>query len=211
MLRTRYALRGERGFRSYRSAAISNPLADISNLSQQIYRQKHPMRFDRIGCSFCRACGTAHADPVGQLHSQIRSTSAKQPPSLRGRRPWQSASPAVQRTARPRRGRKENGLPRAYALAMTAVDGSRCFCREIAVVASGRRGQCRTPYGGVFVKGLIFFRRSYGRSGRTARPSASAAAAAGPPSPDPRGDSRCRRPCALRRSYLCNVPPLRIP
>ena len=116
---------------------------------------------------FCRACGTAHADPVGQLHSQIRSTSAKQPPSLRGRRPWQSESPAVQRAARPRRGRKENGLPRAYALAMTAVDGSRCFCREIAVVASGRRGQCRTPYG--VIKDLKFVRQFYGRSGRTGR------------------------------------------
>ena len=109
MCATRYALRGERGFRSYRSAAISNGRSPYIEFAKQIYRQKHPMQMHRV--FFCRACGTAHADPVGQLHSQIRSTSAKQPPSLRGRRPWQSASPAVQRTARPRRGRKENGLP----------------------------------------------------------------------------------------------------
>ena len=167
MCATRYALRGERGFRSYRSAAISNGRSPYIEFAPANISTKNTRCSLAASGVFCRACGTAHADPVGQLHSQIRSTSAKQPPSLRGRRPWQSESPAVQRAARPRRGRKENGLPRAYALAMTAVDGSRCFCREIAVVASGRRGQCRTPYG--VIKDSGFVRQSYGRSGQTGR------------------------------------------
>ena len=111
MCATRYALRGERGFRSYRSAAISNGRSPYIEFAPANISTKNTRCRMTASGVFCRACGTAHADTVGQLHSQIRSTSAKQPPSLRGRRPWQSASPAVQRTARPRRGRKENGLP----------------------------------------------------------------------------------------------------
>ena len=182
MCATRYALRGERGFRSYRSAAISNGRSPYIEFAPANISTKNTRCSLAASGVFCRACGTAHAAPVGQLHSQIRSTSAKQPPSLRGAKrrgnphPLRCNAPPVpggdgkrtdcQKVNCPKGKRGHPGV-RAYALAMTAVDGSRCFCREIAVVASGRRGQCRTPYG--VIKDSGFVRQSYGRSGQTGR------------------------------------------
>jgi len=44
---------------------------------------------------------------------------------------WQSASPAVQSTVRPRRGRKENGLPQPFGLRNDMEWGNRSFCMRL--------------------------------------------------------------------------------
>ena len=155
--------------------------AHISNLRQQIYRQKHPMQDELHRVFFV---GRAALPTPTRLDN---CTAKSEVPAQNNRRHCEAAgrgnpyplrceaSPVpggdgkrtdCQKVNCPKGKRGHPGV-RAYALAMTAVDGSRCFCREIAVVASGRRGQCHTPYG--VITDLALVRRSYGRSGRTGR------------------------------------------
>ena len=77
---------------------------------------------------------------------QSRRTSQKLPCHCEGVSPWQSVTPAAQRAARPRRGRKDADCHVASLLAMTAVDDGWSFCFSAFIIVPGRRGQCRTPY-----------------------------------------------------------------
>ena len=181
MCATRYALRGERGFRSYRSAAISNGHSPYIEFAPANISTKTP---DAVWLHRVFFVGRAALPTPTRLDN---CTAKSEVPAQNNRRHCEAAgrgnphplrcnAPPVpggdgkrtdcQKVNCPKGKRGHPGV-RAYALAMTAVDGSRCFCREIAVVASGRRGQCHTPYG--VIRDSESVPQSYGRSGQTGR------------------------------------------